>query len=209
MRVLLVDDHAVVRAGFRRILEVGFPGVEIAEASDGPEALQLFGKRLFDVVVLDISLKGRSGLEVLHELRSLQPDARVLMMTMHAEDQYAVRSYKAGAAGYITKDTAPEELLAAVSKVHSGGKFVTAAMAEALASHLTSELPGPAHEALSNRELQVLRMIAGGKTVKQIGLELNLSEKTISTYRTRILEKLNLRTTAELIRYALENGLAD
>lgn len=206
MRLLLVDDHAVVRAGFRRILEAGFSGVEITEATNASEALQQVVQQGFDVIVLDISLKGRNGLEVLKEIRILQPDARVLIMTMHEEDQYALRSYKAGAAGYITKDTAPDELLAAVYKVHSGGKYVSAAMAETLASHLTAEHSAP-HEALSDRELQVLAMIAAGKTVKQIGVELSLSEKTISTYRTRILEKLKLKTTAELIRYALQARL--
>lgn len=209
MRVLLVDDHPMVRAGVRSLLEDELPGVEVAEAGNGPEALERVRTADWDVVVLDLSLPGRSGLEVLKELRALRPRLPVLVMTMYAEDQYALRALRAGASGYLTKGSEPSELLQALRKVGAGGRYVSPALAEHLAVRLASEQGVPLHETLSDRELQVLRMLALGKSVKDIGVELGLSEKTISTYRTRILEKLSLATTADLIRYAIRANLVD
>jgi DNA-binding NarL/FixJ family response regulator len=209
LNVLLVDDHAVVREGFRRILADVFHDLSVGEASTPHEALSLVRSAAWDLVVLDISLPGRGGLEILGDIHSVRPGLPVLMMTMYAEDQYALRAFRAGAAGYITQGSAPEELVEAVRKVISGGKYVSSALAEQLATHLVSSEGRPLHETLSNRELQVLRMLAAGKSVKEIGFELKLSEKTISTYRARVLEKMNMRTTAELMRYAIRAHLVD
>jgi two-component system, NarL family, invasion response regulator UvrY len=210
MRVLLIDDHAIVRDGLRRLLMSEFPQALVTEAADGDQAVEQVRTNPWDLVILDLSLPGRGGLDALKEIHALRPDAPVLVMTMHSEDQYALRAFRAGAAGYITKGNGVDEILQAVRRVRAGGKYVTPAIAEKLAANLArDDLGGPPHEALSNRELQVLRLLGAGKTVKEIGYELSLSEKTISTYRTRILEKMNLRTTAELIRYAIRSELVD
>jgi two-component system, NarL family, invasion response regulator UvrY len=207
MRILLVDDHAIVRQGFRRLLAGEFTA-DFGDATHAHEALtRAIGER-WDLVILDISLPGRSGLDVLKELHAAKPTLPVLVMTMHAADQYAIRAFRAGAAGYITKDCAPEELTNAVRKLLGGGKYVPPALAEKLATSIGSS-EKPPHEELSDREFQVLRMFALGKTVSQIGRELHLSEKTISTYRTRMLEKMKLSTTAELVHYAIRNNLVD
>jgi DNA-binding NarL/FixJ family response regulator len=209
MRVLLVDDHAIVREGFRRMLGDAFDGVIVGEATTSQEAVDQVRKDSWDVVVLDISLPGRGGLDALKEIRDLRRDLPVLVMTMHSEDQYAVRAFRNGAAGYITKGNAVGELIEAVRKVRAGGKYVSRSLAETLARSLTDDAGAPLHEALSDREFQVLRMLATGQTVAEIGRELSLSEKTVSTYRTRILEKMRLRNTAELIRYAIRANLVD
>lgn len=210
MRILLVDDHAVVRAGLRLILEEEIEGANVHEAATAADALDAARATAFDVVILDISLPGRSGLEVLKDLREMSRSVPILMMTMYPEDEYALRSFRAGASGYLTKDSAPDELVQAIHKVVSGGKYVSSHMAEKLATsmsdHEGSALP---HDTLSDRELQVLRMLGDGKTVKDIARELGISEKTISTYRTRILEKMDLRSTAQLIRYAIRAGLVE
>ena len=208
MRILLVDDHMVVRQGFRRLLGAEFEGAEFGEAASGHQGVEKALAESWDVVILDVSLPGRSGLEALKDIHSARPALPVVVMTMHSEDQYAVRAFRAGAAAYVTKDCAPEQLFEAVRKVVAGGKYVTPALAERLASSL-SATGKPLHEGLSDREFQVLRMLAMGKTVGQIGRELHLSEKTISTYRARMLEKMSLETTAELIRYAIRHGLVD
>lgn len=208
MRILLVDDHGVVRRGILRLLADALPGTEFGEASRAQEAVERAVKEPWDLVILDISLPGRSGLDALKQIAAAKPRMPILVMTMHSEDQYAVRAFRAGASGYITKDCEPNELSAAVRKLTSGGKFVTPAVAEKLAGSLSTSAQ-PAHGRLSDRELEVLRLLATGKTVTQIGVELHLSEKTISTYRTRLLEKLGLTTTAELVRYAIQSGLAD
>src|SRR5688572_956003 len=202
VRILLVDDHAIVREGLRRILSDVFDELVLGEALSGAEALDRVRRSTWDLVILDISLPGRSGLEVLKDLRKLRPRLPVLVMTMYAEDQYALRSFRAGAAGYISKARAPEDLVEAVRKILDGGKYVSPSVAEHLATTLTSDGGRPLHESLSDRELQVLRMLANGMSVKEIGFELNLSEKTISTYRSRVLEKMNMRTAAQLMRYA-------
>jgi two-component system invasion response regulator UvrY len=209
LRILLVEDHAIVRQGLRRILADVYPDLDCAEASTGIEAVQQVQAGEWDLVICDINLPGRSGLEILRDIHDLRPALPVLMMTMYAEEQYALRAFRAGAAGYITKDSPAEEMVEAVKKVVGGGKYVSRNLAEHLASSLVSDTGRPAHESLSDRELQVLRMLATGMTVKEIGFELHLSEKTVSTYRTRILEKLNMRTTAELMRYAIKANLVD
>jgi two-component system invasion response regulator UvrY len=210
MRILLVDDHAIVRDGFRRILADAFPDLTCGEAGNAEQALELVRNDKWDVIVLDISMPGRGGLEALKDIQLLRPEVPVLMMTMYPEDQYALRALRSGASGYITKGSAPDDVVEAVKKVLAGGKYVSPTLAEHLATRLVSPDTGrPRHESLSDRELQVLRMLAKGMTVKEIGFDLHLSEKTISTYRTRVLEKMNLRTTAELMRYAIRADLVD
>ncbi len=209
MRILLVDDHAIVREGLRRILADVFVDLECAEASTGAQAIDQVRAATWDLVVLDISIPGRGGLEILKDIHDLCPRLPVLMMTMYPEDQYALRALRAGASGYITKGSGAEDLVDAVKKVASGGKYVSPALAEHLASWLVTDVSKPRHEALSDRELQVLQMLAAGKSVKEIGFDLHLSEKTISTYRSRVLEKMSMRTTAELMRYAIQANLVE
>jgi two-component system, NarL family, invasion response regulator UvrY len=210
MRILVVDDHAIVREGLRRILTDLFPDVECGEAGTAPEALKQVRKGAWDLLILDLSLPGRNGLEVLKEIHRLRPRLPVLVMTMYAVDQYALRSFRAGASGYVTKGSAQEDLVEAIQKLLNGGKYMSSALAEHLATTLFSHDTGrPLHEALSDRELQVLRMLANGLTVKEIAFQLKLSEKTISTYRTRVLEKMNMRTAAQLMRYAIRTHLVD
>lgn len=208
MRILLVDDHTVVRQGFRRLLADQFPDAEFGEAATSQDGARLATKEFWDLVVLDLTLQGGSGLDVLKEIRGQCPRLPVLVVTMHSEEQYALRAFKAGASGYLTKDAEPTLLFEAVRKILAGGKFLTPALGEILAKSLTNESATP-HDALSDREFQVLRMLAAAKSVKDIAAELYLSEKTVSTYRTRVLEKLGLRTTADLIRYAMQNKLSE
>jgi len=209
IRVFVADDHAVVRRGVMQILAEAPDMVAAGEASTGRETLQAVREQDYDVLVLDIAMPETNGLEVLNQVRTLKPDLRVLILSMYPERQYALRALKAGAAGYLTKESAPDELIAAIRKVASGGKYVTQSLAESLASTLASELGKEPHETLSAREYQVMRLLAAGKTVTAIATELSLSAKTVSTYRTRILEKLDLRNSAEIIRYAFEHGLAE
>ena len=208
-RILLVDDHAVVRRGVRDILTESLGKVEFGEAAKPSEAIEKLQGEDWDVVVLDISLPGRGGLEALREIKRLRPAVPVLVLSMHAEEHYALRALRAGAAGYVNKDSAAEDLSGAVRKVLAGGTHVSVHLAETLAKSLRSDTSHPAHERLSDRELEVLRALAAGKTVKQIGIELALSEKTVSTYRTRLLEKMQMHTNAELIQYAIREGLVD
>lgn len=207
LRILIVDDHAVLRRGLREIVEEEFPGAQVGEAHNGPVALEHVRKGDWQAVVLDISLPGMSGLDVLKEIKNMRPGLAVLVLSMHPEEQYAVRVLKAGAAGYLTKETAPEELVEAIRKAVAGGKYVSASLAERLAAGLRTGFDGPPHEILSDREFEVLRRIGAGKTVSEIAEELALSVKTISTYRARVLEKMRMRTNAELMRYAMENQL--
>jgi two-component system, NarL family, invasion response regulator UvrY len=208
MNILIADDHAIVRKGLIQLLREGFPAVSIFEATNSAEAIETARKTTFDVILLDISMPGRNGMETLKQLRADGVKAPVLMLSMHPEDQYAIRSLKAGASGFINKETATEELLTAIQKVISGKKYITASVAEKLASSMAEQGAEPSHELLSDREMQVLQQIAQGKTVSEIAQEISLSVNTISTYRTRLLEKLKLNNNAELTRYALENGLA-
>jgi two-component system, NarL family, invasion response regulator UvrY len=207
MRILIVDDHAMVREGLRRILADEFEDAGFGEAANATEALERLWKESWDLVLLDISMHGRTGLDVLKEIRASTSRMPVLVLSAHPEEQYAVRVLKAGAAGYLTKESAPQELCRAVRKVVSGGKYLTAGVAEQLAAEVQSS-GRPAHELLSNREYQVMLLIAAGKVPKEIGDELSLSVKTVGTYRTRVLEKLKLKNSAELMRYVLERGLS-
>lgn len=206
IRVIVADDHPVVRKGIAMI--VGFDGsIRIAgEAANGGELLDLLDREPVDVVCLDINLPGRSGLELLPDIKQRFPRLPVLILSQHSEQQMAVRAIKAGAAGYLNKDAAPDELVNAITALSRGKKYVTAAVAALLVTKVQNGT-GPLHDTLSNRELRVFTMLAAGDTVGSIAEQLNLSVKTVSTYRTRVLEKLSLRNNADLARYALENGL--
>lgn len=207
--VLVVDDHAVVRQGLIRLLAESEPLLEVAEAGTARRALDLVRGGAFAAVILDISLPDENGLETLKAIKRIAPQTPVLVLSVHAEEQYAIRALKAGAAGYITKDKAPAELRRALDLAFRGRRYVSAATAERLAATLGTDADRPAHEALSDRELEVLRLLARGQTVGQIAAALFLSPKTVSTYRVRLLDKLGLASTAGLIRYAIENGLVD
>ncbi|MBU1879717.1 MAG: response regulator transcription factor [Chloroflexi bacterium] len=209
IRVLIADDHAVVRRGLKQILQDTHEMVVAGEALNGQEVLEKVRAEAWDVVVLDIAMPGRGGLDILKELKHERPQLPVLVLSMYAEDQFAVRVLKAGASGYLTKDSAPDELVKAVRKVVNGGKYVSPFLAEKLAAEINTDSSRLPHETLSDREFQVLRLIATGKAVKEIAAELALSTKTISTYRARILHKMNLTTTAELIHYAMRNRLIE
>ena len=206
-KILIADDHAVVRNGLTKILKEADGGICVDEAENGQEALAKALQASYEMVLMDISMPGRGGLEVLKEIKSHRPKLPVLMLSMHPEEEYAVRALRAGASGYVTKDSAAEELVGAVRKVLGGGRYVSASLAEKLAFEMEADVDRPPHEILSDREFQVMRMIASGKTVKEIAQELSLSVKTISTYRSRILEKMRLKNNAELTRYAFENRL--
>jgi DNA-binding NarL/FixJ family response regulator len=206
IKVLVVDDHAVVRAGLRQILKETKDITVAGEARDGQEALEKARSGSWDLILLDIAMPGQNGLEVLKQLRAAHPRTPVLIMSMHPEDQYGVRVLKGGAAGYLTKDSAPELLETAIRKVLAGGKFISPELAEKLAFNLEVG-PEPLHETLSDREDQVFRMIASGKAVSGIAGDLCLSVKTVSTHRARILGKMKLKNNAELTRYAFENKL--
>lgn len=207
IRILIADDHAIVRRGLKQIL-TEIPGVAaIDEAANGQEVLAMVNKEDYDLVLLDISMPARSGLDVLKQLRAERPGVSVLMLSMHPEEQYAVRALKAGAAGYLTKESAPDELIMAARKILAGGRYVSASLAERLAYDLDRPSDKPLHETLSDREFQILCMIASGRTVKEIGKDLALSVKTVSTYRARILAKMRFKNNAEITRYAIENGL--
>jgi two-component system invasion response regulator UvrY len=209
IRVLIADDHAVVRQGLKQILGET-PGMLVAgEATNGQEVLDRVRAEAWDVVVLDISMPDRSGLDVLKVVRAERPQLPVLVLSMYPEDQYAMRVLKAGASGYLTKDSAAEELVKAIHKVVSGGRYVSPHLAECLAFEVGADSTKLPHESLSDREFQVLRLIAAGKSAKQMAMELTLSVKTISTYRARVLEKMRLGTNAELIHYAIQNHLID
>ena len=209
MRVLIADDHAVFRRGLKETIREAFPKVTFGEAATAEETLACVRHQDWDIVVLDISMPGKSGLDILADLKQWRPKLPVLFLSMHPEEQYARRSLKSGAAGYLTKESVPDELKTAVRRVLAGGRYVSATLAEKLAFDLGREVEIPLHELLSQREFQVLRMIAQGKTIKTIAGELLLSVKTISTYRARILEKTGMRTTADLIRYAVVSQLLD
>jgi DNA-binding NarL/FixJ family response regulator len=207
--ILIADDHAVVRRGVLQILAEAPDMVAAGEASTGSEVLQAVRQNDFDVVLLDIALPDISGLEILKQLRSLKPDLQILILSMYPERQYAIRALKAGAAGYLTKESAPAELIAAIRQVSQGRKYVTQSLAEKLAAELGGKAQQEPHETLSDREYQVMCLLAAGKTITEIATELALSIKTVSTYRSRILDKLNLENTAQIIRYALKRGLVE
>ena len=209
LRILVADDHDLIRRGVRTLLEA-HAGWEIcAEASTGREAVAKAKELEPDIAILDISMPGRSGLDVLRDLKAARPKLPVLVLSMHPEDQYGKRMLSAGAAGYMNKESAPEELVKAVRKVLAGGRYVSAALAEKLASDMSEDAGRPLHEALSHREFEILRMIGAGRAVSQIAGELHLGVTTVSTYRARILIKMHMTTTAELMHYALHNRLLD
>ena len=209
IRVLIADDHAILRRGLKEILLRELDGVICGEAENAEQILEQVQSREWDLIILDITMPGRSGLDVMRDLKAVRPKLPVLFLSMHPEDQYGKRVLKAGAAGYMNKESAPEELIKAIHKVLSGGRYVSPALAEKLAVDLNKDTGRPVHDALSDREFEVLRMIASGRTVTQIAEELHLSVATVSTYRARILEKMNMTTTAELMHYALRNHLVD
>jgi len=209
INILIADDHTIVRKGLKQILAETPDMVVADEASNGQEVLEKVRKSNFDVVLLDISMPGRSGLDILKELKSERPKLPVLVLSMYPEEQYAVRVLRAGAAGYLTKESAPDELVVAMRKVAQGKKYVSPSLAEKLAFDLEMDSTRPPHEVLSDREYQVLCMIASGKTVGEIAENLALSTKTISTYRARILEKMNMKNNAELTHYAIQNKLVE
>ncbi|HEX3718203.1 MAG TPA: response regulator transcription factor [Verrucomicrobiae bacterium] len=208
MKILLADDHAVVRHGLKQILTDEFKRATFGEARNAQEALDLVWKHDWDVVVLDITMPGRSGLDALREIKKSKPRLPVLVLSMHPENQFAMRVLKTGASGYMTKESAPDELVGAVKKVLAGGRYVSATLGETLAASLSNNQRAP-QEKLSDREFQVLRLIASGKMATEIAKELSLSVKTISTYRTRILEKMGMKNNAELMHYAIQHRLVE
>ena len=208
-RILIIDDHEVVREGVKRIFEEQASGLIFGEASTVAEAIQLARKHDWDIAVLDLSLGERSGLEALKELKQIRSGLPVLILTMHSEEQYARRAFKAGAAGYITKDSPRAELARAITMVAAGRRYVSGELAERLVIDLEGRSDRPRHDSLSDRELEVLRLIASGKTVGEIARLLSLSDKTVSTYRARILEKMEMKTSAELTHYAIRSQLVD
>ena len=209
IRALIVDDHEIVRRGLKEVFGDEFSELETGEAENSRTALELITTQDWDIVLLDINIPGRNGLEVLSDIKRLRPQTPVFILSAYPEEEFAIRSFKLGASAYLNKGRAAEELRAAVKKVLSGGRYVTASLAEKLADSLGGDLQATPHDALSSRELQVLRMVATGKTIKEIAAELSLSEKTVGTYRTRISKKMGLATNVELARYALQHQLVD
>lgn len=209
IKVLIADDHSVVRRGIKQILSEENDMKVTGEARNSREVIEMIGREKFDILVLDITMPGKSGLEVLNDIKKLQPNTPILILSMHPEEQFAIRALRSGASGYLTKDSAPEELVIAVKKIHGGGKYVSDSLAEVLAFDLEERGKGRVvpHENLSDREFQVMCLIAAGKSVKEIAKELFLSVKTISTYRARILEKMKMKSNSELTYYAIQNKL--
>jgi len=207
IKVLITDDHPIVRRGIRQILEDDERISLVQEASDGKEMFEKLKEQLFDVILLDITLPGRSGLDLISEIKKIQVSAAVLILSIHSEAIYAIKALKSGAAGYLTKASAPDELISAIIKVSRGERYISESLAYAMAESIISDSEKPRHQLLSPRELDVLRLFAEGKKIVQIATELSLSPKTISTYRERLLEKLKLHTTSDLIRYAIMEGI--
>ena len=211
INILLADDHPYLRRGLTQILTDEFSGAVIGEASNIPELLEQAMKQRWDVIVLDLNMPGRGGMDALHELKRLYPDLPILVLSVSPEDQFAVRVLRAGGAGYLTKESAPKQLVLAIRTILAGGKFITPKAAELLAAHIHQHgnSEQPLHDSLSDREYEVFRLIAAGKTITEISEQLSLSVKTISTYRSRVLEKLFLKTNADLARYAVQHHLLE
>ena len=205
--ILLADDHAIVRRGMKEVLQEALPDVRIVEAESAAETMDAARAGAFDLVILDVSLPGRSGLDVLKDIKAAHPKLPVLMLSMHPEEQFAVRALRAGAAGYVTKQSPPEEMLGAVRKALAGGRYVSASLAERLATEVGGDTKKEPHELLSDREFQVLMLIASGHSLTEIGAKLSVSVQTVSTYRTRLLEKMALTSNAELTQYVRLHGL--
>lgn len=207
IKILVIDDHVIIRKGLRQIL-ADTSDMQVAdEAGNGQEALNKIDKNDYDLVLLDISLPGRCGMDLLKEIKSRKPGLSVLMLTMHPEEEYAMRALRSGASGYLTKESASEELISAIRIISRGGKYINTSLAEKIACHLNADQHMPSHESLSDREYEVLCLIASGKPVKSISDALSLSAKTISTYRSRILKKMNIKNNAEITHYAIKNQL--
>ena len=209
IRILIADDHAIVRGGLKQLLSVESDFIVAGEAANGPEALEKIREQQFDVVLMDMSMPGRSGIELIKQIKNEQPKLAVLVLSMHKEEQYAVRAMKAGALGYLTKESAPDQLISAIRKVAQGGVFITSGAAERLAIEMYGNHDAIPHTLLSDREYQVFRKIVSGMPINGIADELSLSVKTISTHKTRILQKMNMTNTAELIHYAIRQQLLD
>ncbi|MBK7685706.1 MAG: response regulator transcription factor [Rhodocyclaceae bacterium] len=209
IHVLIADDHAIVRQGLRLILSETDDLVVAGEAEDGADAIVLARQQAWDVFLLDVTMPNRDGIDTLKQLKKEFPRSPVLILSMHPEEQFAVRALKAGASGYLNKQSAPEQLVTAIRQVATGKKYVSAAVAQQLANAISDDSDKPPHERITDREYQVLSLIASGKTLTQVAETLNLGVATVSTYRARLLEKMGLRSTAELIRYGLENGLVE
>jgi DNA-binding NarL/FixJ family response regulator len=208
MRLLIIDDHAIVRCGLKEVLGEAFCKLETGEAEKSSEALELIASQEWDIILLDINIPGRNGLELLGDIKRLRPRTPVLVVSAYREEEFAIRSFRLGASGYLNKTSAADEVVAAAKKLLAGGKYVSVRLAERLAAALGGDFQQAPHESLSSRELQVLQMVASGLTIKEIAAELALSEKTVGTYRSRISEKLGLATNVELTRYALHHQLA-
>lgn len=207
MKILLADDHSVVRKGLKSILAEEYPTADIKDVNDGASILAAMHQQIWDLIITDISMPGRSGLEILKDIKQLNTQTPVLVLSIHTANQYAIRALKAGASGYLTKESAPEELVKAVRQILSGRKYITAAIAELMADSLKNPADKEPHELLSNREFEVMKLIATGKTISEIAVILSLSVNTISTYRSRILEKMQLNSNASLTKYAVDNNL--
>ncbi len=207
IRVLVADDHPIVRQGLKQVLDNANGFVLVGEASDGAEVLRVLQEKHVDIVLLDLNMPGMDGLEVLKRVRRDSPSTRVLVLSIYPEEQYAVRVIRAGASGYMTKDTGPADMLASLRKIHEGGKHISPKVAELLANEVGADSDKPLHELLSDREFEVMRLLALGYTVTSIGETLNLSPKTISTYRTRILAKMRMESNANLTQYAIQHNL--
>ena len=206
-RVLIIEDHAVFRSGLRMLLTDANPSVELGEAKDGHEAQAMLQEQNWDIVISDLSLPDEKGLKMLRDIKDANPSLPVLILSMHPEDQYAVRALKAGASGYLNKNCKPEEIVDAVNKIAKGGKYITLSVAEKLANSLDPNSSDVPHERLSNREMQIFLELAQGKSVSEIGNELSLSVKTVSVHRANILKKMQLKHNAELMFYAIDNDL--
>jgi DNA-binding NarL/FixJ family response regulator len=209
IKILIVDDHAIVREGLNRIIESEKDMHVVGMAKDGSEVIRIMLEIEIDVVVLDISMPGKSGLDLIKDLKQVQPLVKILMLSMYSEERFAMRSIKAGASGYLTKEMAPEEIVTAIRTIHSGRKYITTALADIIADELQNPSEKVPHELLSDREFEVLCMLAIGKPVVEIANVLSLSESTVSTYRMRILQKMGLKTNSDLIHYGIEHGLVE
>ncbi|MES2439130.1 MAG: response regulator transcription factor [Verrucomicrobiota bacterium] len=207
MKALIIDDHAIVRRGIVSLLQEHFKNVEVGEAGDAKEGMAAVFREAWDLAVVDISMPGRNGLELIQDIKREKPDLPILVISSHAEKDYALRALKLGASGYLSKQSAADVLVTAVQRVLAGRRYISPALAEHLAGALAGESAGTSHETLSNRELLVLRLIASGKTIKEISADLSLSVKTVATYRSRIAEKMGLSSNVELTRYAMQHGL--